>query len=68
MGSASTLIWGIVFGSVGMAYLVYGKKRQKLGAFIAGLALCIYPYFVNSAWLTALIGLALICVPFVYRD
>lgn len=68
MGSASTLVWGVVFGSIGMAYLVYGKKRQKLGAFVAGLTLCIFPYFVNSPWLTVIIGVVLVLVPMFYRD
>ena len=68
MGSSSTLIWGIVFGSVGAGYLIYGKKRQRLGAFLAGLGLCVYPMFVESVWATVLIGVALILVPFFYRD
>lgn len=68
MGSSSTLIWGLFFGSIGVGYLMYGKKRQRLGAFLAGLGLCIFPMFVDSAWVTAIIGLALVAVPFVYRD
>jgi len=68
MGGASTLIWGVIFGSIGMAYLVYGKKRQRLGALLAGLGLCVYPYFVDSAWLTPVIGVGLMFVPMVYRD
>ena len=68
MGDASTLIWGLFFGSIGVAYMMYGKRRQRLGAFIPGLLLCIYPYFVDGAWLTALIGGLLVLVPFVYRD
>ena len=29
MGSEAWLLWGVVFGSVGLAYFVYGKKQHR---------------------------------------
>lgn len=66
--STSSLICGLVFGSVGMAYWVYGKKRHKSGMLWAGVSLMVYPYFVENLWLSIVIGAALFLLPFFYRD
>jgi hypothetical protein len=31
-----------------MAYFVYGKRQTKFTPMIAGVMLCIYPYFIDS--------------------
>ena len=67
MSSSATLLV-IVFASVlGMAYFVYGKKEGRALFLLAGAALCIYPYLVDSLWATALIGLALAAAPFAFE-
>ena len=67
MSSPATLLV-IVFASVlGMAYFVYGKKESRGSFLLAGAALCIYPYLVDSLWATTLIGLALAAAPFVLK-
>jgi len=48
-----------------MAYFVYGKRQTKLVPMIAGLLLCVYPYFVDSLLWSCVIGLALLVAPFV---
>ncbi len=63
-----TLFVGVLTGSIGMAYFVYGKKRQALAPMIAGAALCIYPYFVSNIWVLCGIGLFLIAFPFIFRS
>ncbi len=60
----SGLILGVFFGAVGTAYLVYGKKTTNLPFVFAGVALMVYPYFIDSGWLIALIGLVIAAVPF----
>lgn len=48
-----------------MAYFVYGKRQSKFAPMISGVALCVYPYFIdNLVWL-CVIGAALLVVPFV---
>ena len=59
-----SLIIGFIAGVFGVAYFVYGKKQTKLSAMLAGVALCVYPYFVENIWLDILIGAALLAVPF----
>ena len=56
------------FSTVGFSYLLYGKKRRVLSFMLAGAALMGFGYFVQEAWLAALIGTALIAAPFFWRS
>lgn len=64
---ATSLIAGVVTGAIGMGYLVYGRRQQQLVPFIAGVALCAYPYFVDGLVLTILVGVVLMALPFLLR-
>ena len=59
-----SLFIGFIAGVFGMAYFVYGKKRMKASAMIAGVLLCVYPYFIDSAAWDVVVGAALLAVPF----
>jgi hypothetical protein len=62
-----TLFFGILFGAIGSGYLLYAK-RQYDGLFaITGFALMIFPYFVDRAALTFIVGGVLCAAPFVIR-
>jgi hypothetical protein len=52
-------------GVFGVAYFVYGKRQTKLTPMIAGILLCIYPYFIESMLWLAVVGLLLLAAPFV---
>ncbi len=54
------LLFGVLFGVIGSAYLVYGKRQYEPWFLVVGLALIVFPYFVSSALLTALVGLLLV--------
>ncbi len=60
-----TLFVGFVAGVFGMAYFVYGKKQARFSAMLAGVLLCVYPYFVGSLLWECVIGAVLLAVPFV---
>ena len=62
MDSAS-LLSGVLFGSIGVAYFVYGRKQQRYAALLAGALLCVFPYVVDAVWLQVVVGLALMCLP-----
>ena len=48
----ATLTIGILTGAIGVGYFMYGKRQTKFVPLIAGMALCVYPYFVDSVlWL-----------------
>ena len=59
------LIAGLVAGVFGMAYFVYGKRQTKIAPMVCGVALCVYPYFVDSLVWLCVIGAVLLVVPFV---
>jgi len=64
----TTLIFtGLIFGSIGMGYIVYGRKQANMMALLAGVGLCVFPYFTNSVWTSIAIGVGLVLLPFVIR-
>ena len=67
MGSEAWLLWGVVFGSVGLAYFVYGKKQQRFVPLLCGIALIAFPYFVSNTVLLVVVGLVLSAVPYFFR-
>lgn len=64
---STTLFLGLIFGSVGAGYFVYGKKQKKMMAFIAGIGLCVVPYAVSNIPLLTILGIALVALPFLFR-
>ena len=67
MESTSLLIWGIVFGSIGLGFFIYGKRQQAIVPFVTGVALFVIPYFISNVYILVLAGVALIAVPYFVR-
>jgi hypothetical protein len=65
--SESSLLWGVLFGSVGLGYFVYGKKHRVAVPLVCGLVLMLLPYFVSGAWLLVVLGIAIAAVPYFVR-
>jgi len=63
----SSLLWGLLFGSVGFGFLIYGKRQKQVVPFACGLALMILPYLVSSNLLLVVLGFALVAVPYFVR-
>ena len=61
---ATSLVIGIVTGAIGVAYFIYGKRQARFVPLIAGMLLCVYPYFLASIPLMLAVGAALIAAPF----
>jgi hypothetical protein len=61
------ILWGLLFGSIGLAFFIYGKKQQRAVPLVCGIALMVYPYFVTTTILLIGIGIALCLVPYFYR-
>jgi hypothetical protein len=59
------LFFGLFAGAIGVAYIVYGRRQTKLVPVIAGILLCVYPYFFENGLLLGVIGAALVAAPFV---
>lgn len=65
--STSALFLGVLFGSIGMGYIVYGKKQRNGVALLSGIGLCAFPYFVPNVFLLILIAVVLMALPFFIR-
>ncbi len=60
---ASTLWWGLLFGSIGLGYFVYGRKQRAIVPLVCGIALMLFPYVVSGTTWIVVIGVALMLVP-----
>ena len=64
MSGGDQFFWGMMFGAVGAGYFMYGKNVAKLVPMLAGIGLCVFPYFITDTLPFFLVGGALILVPF----
>ena len=63
----ATLLWGLLFGSIGLGFFIYGKKQKAVVPLICGIALMVFPYFVSNVMLLVGIGILLSVVPYFLR-
>ena len=62
------LLASLVFGVIGFAAFMYGRKQARFSAMTIGTALMVYPYFFDRVWLLWSIGLALCAGLYVFRE
>jgi predicted phage tail protein len=55
MFSSNTLFASLIWGSVGMAYFIYGKKQSAWVPMVGGVLMIAVSYFVSSALIMSLI-------------
>jgi predicted membrane protein len=67
MQGTSLLLWGLLFGAIGIGFLTYGRKQRAVVPLIAGLALLFLPYFFANVYLLVLTGAALVALPYFVR-
>lgn len=65
--STSSLFFGMLFGSVGLGFVVYGKKRGAVVPLVCGLVLMVFPYFVSNTVALVATGVVLSVIPFLIR-
>ena len=63
----SWLLWGVLFGSIGLGFFVYGRKQRRVVPLVCGLILMFFPYFVSNIILLVVIGIALTVLPYFVR-
>ena len=64
MGSASIMVWSVLFGGIGIGYFMYGKKQRALVPFCIGLSLFVFPYFMPSVTMLLIVGVILVVIPY----
>src|SRR5215831_12159389 len=63
----SFILWGLLFGSIGLGFFVYGRRQKTVVPLACGVALMIVPYLVSNTMLLVLLGVALIAIPYFVR-
>jgi hypothetical protein len=63
----SKLFVEFLFGVVGAGYFIYGKKAGRMLFLVCGLALGLFPYFVDKWVALLLVGAALVFLPFMIK-
>ena len=67
MGSTTVLLWGMLFGSIGFGFFLYGKKQKAVVPIFAGIALCVVPYIIANVYALVMVGVILMAIPFFVR-
>ena len=67
MNNTSTLIWGVIFGSIGLGFFVYGKKQKAIIPLFSGIGLIVVPYFISNMYILILSGIVLVALPYLIR-
>jgi hypothetical protein len=65
---ATSLMLSLLFGSLGMGFLMYGKKAGRPVPACVGLGLMICPYFIPQAGVLIVVCVALSSVPYFLRN
>ena len=58
------LFLGVIFGSLGMGYCLYGRRQRSPVALVCGLLLMAVPYFIANPAALVAVGVVLAALPF----
>ena len=67
MGATSTIVWGMLFGAIGLGFFSYGKKQKAIVPLFCGIALLLFPYFISNVFVLVIAGVILIVLPYFVR-
>ena len=60
-------MWGIIFGSIGLGFFVYGKKQKAIIPILSGIGLMVCPYFISNIYILIISGIVLVALPYFIR-
>ncbi len=65
--NVSLLLFGVLFGSIGLGFFIYGKRQGAPVPLLCGIALMVVPYFISST--AVLVGFGVLCsaIPYFLR-
>ncbi len=64
----SGILGGLIFSSLGLIALKYGRSRGGPRAMVIGAALIVYPYFMPNTGALYVVGIGLVAAFFLFRD
>jgi multisubunit Na+/H+ antiporter MnhG subunit len=67
MESSAQLIWGMIFGAIGLGFFVYEKRQKAAVPLTVGIALFIFSYFISNVFLLVIVGSVLVALPYFVR-
>ncbi len=67
MDDTTTIVWGVLFGALGLGYLTYGRRQRAIVPLVIGVALVIFPYFVANLYALLAVGAILLAIPYFVR-
>ena len=65
--TATSLFLGVLFGSIGLGFFIYGRKQRKVVPLLCGIVLMIVPYFIPNTLLLFAVGAVLVAIPYFIR-
>ena len=66
--STANLFAGVLFGGIGVAAFLYGKKQASFKPMIIGGVLMAFPYFIANTIALYAVGALLTAALFIFRD
>lgn len=60
-------MWGVIFGSIGLGFFVYGKKQKAMVPIFCGIGLMVLPYLISNIAMLVLSGLVLVAMPLLIK-
>jgi len=57
-------MWGMIFGSIGLGFFIYGKKQKSIIPLISGIGLMVSPYLISNIYALILLGIVLVALPY----
>jgi hypothetical protein len=64
----TTLMLGLLFGSIGMGYFMFGKKQGRMIPLGAGVGLMAIPMFLTNPIACSVVCVGMMVLPWVVRD
>jgi hypothetical protein len=65
--TTASLLWGVLFGSLGAGYCLYARKQRALIPGVCGVALMVIPYFLSNAYILVAVCLVVAVAPFLIK-
>ena len=63
----ANFLWGFLFSAIGAGFFLYGRRQTAVVPLACGLALMVYPYFVDDVVMTVVIGVVLVAIPYFFK-
>ncbi len=68
MESTSTIYWGLLFGSIGLGFFIYGKRQKKFVPLLCGIGFIAVPYFISNTLILIVSGIAITALAYFVRQ